>query len=106
MSTRVKKNPQARYSTEQIISLLDQFDKDKISLKTFCADHSICEQTFYNWRKRYLSRKVDTCGKFVEILPAAAELEIPQGTGGLFAEVRGISIYQPVSASYLKALIS
>jgi transposase-like protein len=106
MSNRVKRNPQARYSTEQIISLLDQFDTEKISLKTFCADHSICEQTFYNWRKRYLSRKVNKSGSFVEILPTAAEVEVPQGTGGLFAEVRGIRIYQAVSASYLKALVS
>ncbi|MVT09670.1 IS66 family insertion sequence element accessory protein TnpA [Chitinophaga tropicalis] len=106
MSNKVKSNAQARYSSEQIISLLDQFDREKINLKAFCADHSICEQTFYNWRKRYLSRKVNNCGNFVEILPTAAEVEIPQGAGGIFAEVRGIRIYQAVSACYLKALVS
>lgn len=106
MSTKNKKTSQGRYSADQIISLLDQFDKGNVSLKTFCNDHGISEVTMYNWRKRYLNRNVNNSGNFIEIIQPAPEVETPISTGGLFAEVRGISIYQPVSAAYLKALIS
>jgi transposase-like protein len=106
MSNRIKKTPNSRYSAEQIISLLDQFDRGGISLKAFCADKGISQATFFNWRKRYLNRKIGNGGDFIELIPTTTEAEVPDHANGLFAEVRGIRIYQPVSATYLKALIS
>lgn len=106
MGTKHKKTPQGRYSADQIISLLDQFEKGNVSVKTFCNDHGISEATLYNWRKRYLNRNLNNRETFIEIIQTTPEVEIPNNTGGLFAEVRGISIYRPVSAAYLKALIS
>jgi hypothetical protein len=106
MHTKNKQATRGRYSTDQIISLLDQFDKGNVSLKKFCSDHGISEATMYNWRKRFLDRKVNKGGNFIEIIQTKPDVEIPDSTGGLFAEVQGISIYQPVSAAYLKALIS
>jgi transposase-like protein len=106
MHTKTEKSPRRRYSEDQIISLLDQFDNGNVSLKTFSNDHGISDTTLYNWRKRYLNRKVNDRGNFIEVVPATPAVEIPDSTGGLFAEIRGINIYQPVSAAYLKALIS
>jgi hypothetical protein len=105
MNNKTKKASHSRYSSAEIITMLDQFDQDNVSLKTFCAGKGISQATFFNWRKRYLNRKVNN-SSFIEIIPSAPDVAIPQGTGGVFAEFRGISIYQPVSAAYLKALIS
>jgi hypothetical protein len=104
MNNKTKK-AQSRYSSKEIITMLDQFDQDNVSLKAFCADKGISQATFFNWRKRYLNRKVNN-SSFIEIIPSAPDVAIPHGTGGIFAEFRGVSIYQPVSAAYLKALIS
>ncbi|WPV67108.1 IS66 family insertion sequence element accessory protein TnpA [Chitinophaga sp. LS1] len=105
MNNKTKKASHSRYSSEEIITMLDQFDRDNVSLKEFCADKGISQATFFNWRKRYLSRSVNN-SSFIELITSAPNAEVPLSTGGIFAEFRGIRIYQPVSAAYLKALIS
>jgi hypothetical protein len=105
MNSKTKKTSHSRYSSEEIIILLEQFDRDNVSMKTFCADKGISQATFFNWRKRYLNRKVNN-SSFIELIPSAPDVEVPHNTGDIFAEFRGIRIYQQVSAAYLKALIS
>jgi hypothetical protein len=83
----------------EIRELLAAQRQSGLSVKSFCLRHSIAPGSFHNWKKRYE----------VQGLPAAndAFAAVQVGVaGGLFAEVNGIRLYQPVSAGYLKELAS
>ena len=73
-----------------------------MSVKEFCSEHSIHPATFHKWQGRY---KTDA-KKQKKALSGFAALKIsePPLSSCLFAEVKGIKIYQPVAASYLKEL--
>jgi hypothetical protein len=77
--------------------LQDQVDSGQ-NIKTYCASHGIAGGTFHRWKQKYGAGEDGTASGFtpVHILPEA----------GLFAMVGGIRIYQPVSAAYLKELMS
>ena len=81
-----------------IVKLLQEQVQSDQSIKSFCAAHGIAEGTFHNWKQRYGTGVVPTSGGFaaLQVMP---EL-------GLFAVVGTIKIYQPVSAAYLKELLS
>jgi len=58
----------------------------------------------FSLRKKFgIKPDIDNAG-FIEIIPAVASCE--PITEKLFAQVRGINIYQPVSAEYLKSLLA
>jgi transposase-like protein len=94
-----KENKRRRYrSKQEIIKLLAEFDQGNQNIKSFCASHNISSATFHSWRKRHENNSKE--------LPAFATVKIlPSAPAGLFAEVSGIKIYQPVSAAYLKDLL-
>lgn len=91
-----------RRSKKQIVQLLNKFEESAVSIKEFCSEHSINPATFHKWQGRYKAgakqQKTGACG--------FATLQISQSPTAsvLFAEVKGIRIYQPVAASYLKEL--
>jgi hypothetical protein len=87
-------------SRQEIERLLVEQAQSGLSVKAFCAGVPIAEGTFYHWREKYGKSK---CGQKTGFAP----VEIVPATGnGLFAEVGGIKIYQPVSAAYLKELLA
>jgi len=100
--------PGASRSEAEIQALMKKYYSSQgISIKSFCEQHSIREWAFYTWHKRY--RSILSEGKrhsgFIPVeLEAAAEIS-HRGLR-LFAEVRGIKIYEPVAAEYLKSLLS
>ena len=81
-----------------IIRLLQEQVQSGQSIKSFCAAQGIAEGTFHNWKQRYGVGEVPASGGFatLQVMPEP----------GLFAMVGGIKIYQPVSAAYLKELVS
>jgi hypothetical protein len=92
-----------RRSRQQVQELLNLFAKSNVSVKDFCKQHTISAANFHKWRSRYKSNlvsKENTSGfatvDVVDSLP---------GLQSLFAEVKGIKIYQRVSASFLKELL-
>lgn len=91
-------------SKEEIISLLEEFRKSKVSVKEFTKLKGIHEATYYNWRNKYGGKqgkqKVQTGFAAIKIDPSPVA-----HTAALFAEVKGLKIYQPVSAAYLKELL-
>lgn len=94
-----------RRSRQEFTALLKEFEKSKgVTVKAFCASHNIGEGAFYSFRKRYYHKnaKPDKPAGFIHIKPTDGNGR----PGGLFAEVRGIKLYQPVSADYLKTLAS
>ena len=91
-------------NSKEIKELLQSFEQSGDDVKEFCQAHNIGVSTFQKWKSRYGKKEVAPAIEdgFVslQLSPAAAD-----NTSGLFAEVRGIKLYQPVSASYLKDLL-
>jgi hypothetical protein len=99
-----QKKPGSKHRAEEILKLLEEFEySDGMSVKAFSSLHGVSEATFYNWRKRYSGKKGDNrkSAGFIEILPSASGPSV-----GLFAEIRGIKLFQAVPAEYLKTLLS
>ena len=87
-------------------ALLKKYYSSKgISIKAFCEQHDIREWKFYTWHKQYRSMLsgVKEQHRFV---PVEIMSNSEDKRTGLFAEVRGIKIYQPVAADYLKSLLA
>jgi hypothetical protein len=89
---------------EQILSILEEYDRSGFNVKEFCEVSEINEATFYSWIKRYRSKPDgEEIKGFVgiEVVPTLVHTR-PQ----LFAEVGNIKLYREVPAEYLKTLLS
>lgn len=95
-------NKRPRRTSSEIKRLLKEFASSGISAKEFCALHDITEAGFYKWRVRHLPNPAEEQGGFV-ILNGQPEINCGPA---LFAEIKGIRIYQPVAPSYLKELLA
>lgn len=75
-----------------------------MTIKAFCQLKGISEGLFYSYQSRYGSPKKrnNKSGSFIAMTPQPPSESTPK----LFAEVKGIKIYQQVSADYLKTLAS
>lgn len=98
-----QQDKRSRRSLNEIKVLLEKFDKSNLGAKEFCKTHGISEAGFYKWRARHRSRSSSDQNGFasLNVIPSTAS-----NGASLFAEVKGIKIYQPVTASYLKELSS
>src|SRR5437762_3206027 len=92
-----------RRSMQQIQDLLMEFEKSKVTVKDFCKLHNMSTGNFHKWRSRYKSNLVSK--KKVAGFATLDVVDSSMVLMGLFAEVKGIRIYQPVSASFLKELL-
>lgn len=96
--TEVIKSGVGRPSREVIESLLSEYESSGFSLGEYCEYKGINAATLEGWLQRYRSK---------EISKGYVEVTIPDlEEGSLFAEVRGIKLYQRVEATYLKELIN
>ena len=103
-----KRKSPVRKTSKQIIKLLkDYASRQDMTIVEFCKLNDINKSNFYSWQKRYVinqSKPVKARG-FVP-LKLAPTPSSPDGVPSLFAEVKGIRLYQVVSSEYLKALLS
>ena len=103
MELDVAKQPGKQRTKEEIISLVEEYQKTKMSAKDFALSKGVRKATVYYWRKKYGSKPhaQNPKGGFatLKINPSPA---VQAST--LFAEVGGIKIYHYVPASYLKEL--
>lgn len=100
MEQEQKTSARHRRSKQQIQHLLNLFAKSNSRVKDFCKEHNISPANFHKWKSRY---KSNLAGK--KNASGFARMDIVS-LPGLFAEVNGIRIYQPVSAAYLKELVA
>jgi hypothetical protein len=97
-------SPRSRRSKLQIQELLNEYEKSKLSVADFCKLHHISIKNFHRWKSRYKTNGVDK-----NKTSSFATLDVVDSTQflpGLFAEVKGIKVYQSVSASFLKELLT
>jgi hypothetical protein len=88
-------------SKSAIPELLQQQHQSGLSIQSFCMQHSIPSGSFHNWKKKFGTDEA------ISTEPSFTTLQIkPPASQQLFAEVKGIKLYQPVSAGYLKELAS
>lgn len=102
-----RKSP-VRRTNKQIVKLLKDFaSREGITVVEFCKLNDINKSNFYNWQKRYAIKQLKP-GKPKGFIPL--QLTMPASSSdigpSLFAEVKGIRLYQAVSSEYLKALLS
>jgi hypothetical protein len=104
MEQTATKPANIRRTRQEIAQLLTEFDKSQgMTAKDFCRKHQISEGAFYSARKRQASKKGDSRKSgFIALPPPAGK----ERSGVLFAEVKGIRLYQAVPAEYLKTLAS
>jgi len=91
-------------SEEQILSILDEYDKSGYSVKDYCEVSDINEATFYSWIKKYRSKEEEQKGFApIEVVPV-----FNQSRPQLFAEISkdNIKLYKEMPAEYLKTLLS
>jgi hypothetical protein len=105
MESPVAKKVRVFRSEETISNILTAYKKSNLTIKEFCIENNIASASFHNWKKKYSKRRVKP-GKqqgftALQITPSIAVIE-----PALFAEVRGIKIYQQVNAGYLKELLA
>ena len=91
---------------EYMFGLIAKHDKTNMTVKEFCQLHGLTQGIFYYWQKKYHTENGEPVSQngFIQL-----QVENPQPSGahqGLFAEVRGIKLYQAVPAAYLKELLS
>ena len=90
-------------SEEQVLAILEEFEKSGFTAKEYCSVSDLNEATFYSWLRKYRQRSEEEVKGFatVEVLPA-----VTLAKPALFAEVGQIRLYKEVSAEYLKSLLS
>lgn len=104
MEQIANKPGRTRRNRQEILRLLDEFKKTDVSRKEFCLTHGISKASFHKWQSRYKNKtKVQTKPTGfadLQIISSSSHLHAT-----LFAEVKGIKIFQPVAATYLKELL-
>jgi hypothetical protein len=100
MEQIINKPTRHRRNRAAILELLDKFKESQLSIKEFCLLHQISQASFHKWQSRYRNKA------FGKPAPGGfADLHVTASAHRLFAEVKGIKIYQPVAAAYLKELL-
>jgi hypothetical protein len=108
VSNNKTKPPRRRVRTEQeIFALMEKLESGPgIKISAFCKQQHISGATFYNWQKLYRNhKKAKSSPKGFLPVTILRDVPVTSNTAALFAEVKGIRLYQSVSADYLKSLL-
>jgi hypothetical protein len=78
-------------------------EQSGLSIQAFCVERNIATGNFHRWKKQYNQE----AKKNQPAIAGFSSLQLKEAFAEtLFAEFKGIRLYQPVSASYLKELVS
>lgn len=64
-----------QFSTEQIIKILDQAEREEESISAICRAYGISESTFYRWRKQFGGMSVNEAQRLRELEKENARLK-------------------------------
>ena len=65
----------SQFSTEQIIKILDQAEREEQSISAICRAYAISETTFYRWRKQFGGMTVAEAQRLKELEKENARLK-------------------------------
>jgi hypothetical protein len=102
----MKRKPSRLNKEEYMFSLISEQEASGRSVKSFCSQHNIPSGNWFYWQKKYQQRqntpqKSESSFTLLQLTPTP----IGNDEGSLFAEYKGIRLYRPVSASFLKELM-
>jgi hypothetical protein len=89
-----------------MFELIAKHDKGATTVKEFCQLHGLTQGVFYYWQKKYHLENSDPDSQSGFVQLQVEDTQHVEAHQGLFAEVRGIKLYQAVPAAYLKELLS
>ena len=97
---------QPKSTQHKMFSMIEEQQSGKMTVKEFCERNSLSEARFYYWRKKYMD--VTKPGSELQ-LGGFSLLHVDEKSPKdaiLFAEYKGMKLYQQVPVSYLKELMS
>ena len=65
----------SQFSTEQIIRILEQAERDEQTIGALCRTHGISETTFYRWRQQFGGMTVAEAQRLKELQKENARLK-------------------------------
>ena len=94
---------------QQMFNMLTHWQQSGISQKLYCEQHRIRYHVFHYWYKRFRDSQADSKEKGT-FIPVQIKPPVAAGKNGgielLFANGNRVLFYQPVSADFIKAIIS
>lgn len=107
-----------QYSDEvhhQMFSMIESWQQSSLNQKAWCEQQSIPYHVFHYWYKKYRDTQLSADKKAgfiaLQVKPPSSAAPIVPPPAGVHTEIvlvdgRRLLFHQPVSADYLKALIS
>jgi len=102
MKRKISKSTKEEY----MFSLISEQLNSGRSVKSFCDQHNIQSSNWFYWQKKYQQHQASSNGNesSFTLLQITPDLITPDDSV-IFAEYKGIKLYQQVSASFLRELI-
>ena len=95
---------QSKDVQQQMFEYIDQWQQSGLTQKAFCQKVNLSYHIFHYWYKRYRDKSIKPSSSFIKLdvsaMSVAAQAEL------ILADGKRLLFHQPVSADYLKALIS
>ncbi len=63
------------FTDEQIVGILRGFEASGLTIKEYCRQKDVSEQTFYKWRKRFGTMEVEEVQAFQAIAAGKRPIE-------------------------------
>lgn len=63
------------FTDEQIVGILRGFEASGLTIKEYCRQKDVSEQTFYKWRKRFGTMEVEEVRHFKQLQQENARLK-------------------------------
>ena len=105
-TTTTKRNGAINQKSERMSRLVCDYKSSGLTIKQYCAANKIKEKTFYYWQRKYKRAGIiPAMPSIVPINLSSANTEHHEAPS-LFAEIRGLKLYQAVPAEYLLALLN
>jgi hypothetical protein len=102
----MQKDPQVR---KQMFIHIEEWQKSKLSQKSYCSEHSISYHVFHYWYKVYRDgksvKKQKRSSSFIKLQVEKTSSETSVHAELILADGKRLIFHEAVSSSYLKALI-
>lgn len=64
-----------KFTDEQVVGILSGFEASGLTIKEYCRQREVSEQTFYKWRKRFGTMEVEEVRQLWQLQQENARLK-------------------------------